>query len=118
MSSENKKITIKQAEVSVRRFNDLAIPHHMGLLKNHKSNIEKSLALGDWMKIKKEEINAMRVIKQIKNLLLEMDALREKVREEDLERFDTMMEEGKNKAFEGMKEYLGESVSVFLDIEL
>uniref|UniRef100_T1P8U4 SNARE domain protein n=1 Tax=Musca domestica TaxID=7370 RepID=T1P8U4_MUSDO len=100
------KIPLKQAEIAVRRFNDMAIPHHLGLLKNHHSNIEKSLALGDWNKIKKEEINAMRVIKQIKNLLLEMDALREKVRDDDLERFDAMMEEGKQKAFDGMKEYL------------
>ncbi|XP_037933581.1 syntaxin-17 [Teleopsis dalmanni] len=100
------KIPLKQAEVSVRRFNDLAIPHHLGLLKNHRSNIEKSLALGDWNKIKKEEINATRVIKQMKNLMLEMDALREKVREDDLERFDAMMEIGKQKAFDGMREYL------------
>ncbi|XP_067642974.1 syntaxin-17 [Eurosta solidaginis] len=100
------KIPLKQAEVSVRRFNDQAIPHHLGLLKNHRSNIEKSLALGDWNKIKKEEINAARVIKQIKNVLLEMDALREKVRPEDLKKFDIMMEDGKNKAFNGMKEYL------------
>ncbi|XP_036338349.1 syntaxin-17-like [Rhagoletis pomonella] len=100
------KIPLKQAEVSVRRFNDLAVPHHLGLLKNHRSNIEKSVALGDWNKVKKEEINATRVIKQIKNLLLEMDALRDKVRPEDLKRFDAMMDEGKNKAFKGMSEYL------------
>lgn len=104
--ASNDKIPLKQAEVSVRRFNDLAIPHHLSLLKNHRSNIEKSLALGDWNKIKKEEINATRVIKQIKNLLIEMDALRERVRSEDLERFDVMMEDGKNKAFQGMSEYL------------
>ncbi|XP_014090362.1 syntaxin-17 [Bactrocera oleae] len=104
--SSNDKIPLKQAEVSVRRFNDLAIPHHLSLLKNHRSNIEKSLALGDWNKIKKEEINATRVIKQIKNLLLEMDTLRERVRSEDLARFDIMMEDGKIKAFQGMSEYL------------
>ncbi|XP_011183710.2 syntaxin-17 [Zeugodacus cucurbitae] len=104
--ASNDKIPLKQAEVSVRRFNDLAIPHHLSLLKNHRSNIEKSLALGDWNKIKKEEINATRVIKQLKNLLLEMDTLRERVRPEDLQRFDIMMEDGKNKAFQGMSEYL------------
>ncbi|BFF98214.1 syntaxin-17 [Drosophila madeirensis] len=97
------KLPLKQAEVSVQRFQDTAVPHHLGLLQNHRSNIEKSLALGDWQKIKREELNAMRVIKQIKNLLLEMDALREKVREEDLERFDELMRPGKEKAFAGMK---------------
>lgn len=101
------KIPIKQAEVSIRKFNDLALPHHLGLLKNHKSNIEKCLALGDWTKIKKEEINAMRVIKQLKNLMLEMDILREKVCDDDREKFDEMMSVGKNKAMEGMREYLG-----------
>ncbi|XP_055913184.1 syntaxin-17 [Eupeodes corollae] len=100
------KIPLKQAEVSIRKFNDLAIPHHLGLLKNHKSNIEKCLALGDWTKIKKEEINAMRVIKQLKNLMLEMDILREKVCDDDRQKFDEMMSPGKNKAMAGMREYL------------
>ncbi|XP_017864120.1 PREDICTED: syntaxin-17 [Drosophila arizonae] len=99
------KLTLKQAEVSVQRFQEQAVPHHLSLLENHRSNIEKSLALGDWHKIKKEELNAMRVIKQIKNLLLEMDALREKLRDEDQERFDKLMKVGKDRAFEGMKKF-------------
>ncbi|EDV95625.1 syntaxin-17 [Drosophila grimshawi] len=101
----NDKLPLKQAAVSVQRFQDEAVPHHLSLLQNHRSNIEKSLALGDWQKIKKEELNAMRVIKQMKNLLLEMDALREKLRDEDLERFDDLMKPGKDKAFEGMKRF-------------
>ncbi|XP_017010473.2 syntaxin-17 [Drosophila takahashii] len=103
--TRDEKLPLKQAEVSIQRFHDMAVPHHLGLLKNHRSNIEKSLALGDWQKIKKEELNALRVIKQIKNLLLEMDALREKVREEDLERFDQLMRPGREKAFAGMKDF-------------
>ncbi|KAH8378641.1 hypothetical protein KR009_000471 [Drosophila setifemur] len=100
------KLPLKQAEISIQRFQDTAVvPHHLSLLKNHRSNIEKSLALGDWQKIKKEELNAMRVIKQMKNLLLEMDALREKVREEDLDRFDELMRPGKERAFAGMKDF-------------
>lgn len=98
-------ISIKQAEISIKRFNDM-LPHHLGLLKNHSSNIEKSLALGDWSKIKKEEINAHRVIKQLKNLIIEMDALREKVKPEDVDRFDALMADGRQKAFEGMRDFL------------
>ncbi|KAH8286379.1 hypothetical protein KR054_007994 [Drosophila jambulina] len=101
----DEKLPLKQAEVSIQRFQEMAVPHHLSLLKNHRSNIEKSLALGDWQKIKKEELNALRVIKQIKNLLLEMDALREKVREEDLERFDDLMRPGREQAFAGMKDF-------------
>lgn len=91
----------------MQRFQEQAVPHHLSLLENHRSNIEKSLALGDWHKIKKEELNAMRVIKQIKNLLLEMDALREKLREEDQARFDKLMKVGRDRAFEGMKKFSG-----------
>ncbi|KAH8324005.1 hypothetical protein KR074_005967 [Drosophila pseudoananassae] len=101
----DEKLPLKQAEVSIQRFQDMAVPHHLSLLKNHRSNIEKSLALGDWQKIKKEELNALRVVKQIKNLLLEMDALREKVREEDQERFDELMRPGRERAFAGMKDF-------------
>ncbi|XP_017843534.1 syntaxin-17 [Drosophila busckii] len=99
------RLPLKQAELSVQRFQDMAVPHHLSLLQNHRSNIEKSLALGDWQKIKKEELNAMRVIKQIKNLLVEMDALREKLAEQDQQRFDELMKPGKDKAFAGMQKF-------------
>ncbi|XP_034481537.1 syntaxin-17 [Drosophila innubila] len=105
MTEDNVKLPLKQAEVSVQRFQDMAVPHHLGLLQNHRSNIEKSLALGDWQKIKKEELNAMRVIKQIKNLLLEMDTLREKLRDEDKPRFDELIKPGRTKAFDGMNKF-------------
>lgn len=32
------KISLKMAHVSIQKFNDVGIPHHVGLLKNHKSN--------------------------------------------------------------------------------
>lgn len=100
-------ISIKQAEISIKKFNDVGLPHHLGLLKNHKSNIEKSLALGDWDKVKKEEINATRVIKQLKNLMLEMDILRGSVRETDLDKFDELTMPGRQKAKDAIQEYLG-----------
>lgn len=99
-------IPIKQAEISIKKFNDVGIPHHLGLLKNHKSNIEKSLALSDWDKVKKEEINATRVIKQLKNLMLEMDVLRGSVLESDLDKFDELTMRGRQKAKEAIQEYL------------
>lgn len=107
-------LTIKQAEISIKKFNDVGIPHHLGLLKNHKTNIEKSLALSDWDKVKKEEINATRVIKQLKNLMLEMDILRGNVQEHDLDRFDELTMVGRQKAKEAIQEYLGGCIqSVF-----
>lgn len=100
-------ITIKQAEISIKKFNDVGIPHHLGLLKNHRCNIVKSLALDDWDKVKKEEINATRVIKQLKNLMLEMDILRGNVLESDLDKFDELTMRGRQKAKDAIQEYLG-----------
>lgn len=77
----------------------------MGLLKNHKSNIEKCVALGDWDKVKKEEINATRVIKQLKNLLLEMDVLRSRICANDIDTFDELTLVGRQKAMDGIKDY-------------
>lgn len=108
MAAPKSYITIKQAEISIKKFNEIGIPHHLGLLKNHKSNIEKSLPLSDWDKVKKEEINATRVIKQLKNLMLEMDILRGNVEEINLDKFDELTSIGRKKVKEAIKEYLGE----------
>lgn len=105
--NSNTKISLKIAQLSIEKFNDAGIPHHLGLLKNHKSNIQKLLALGDWDKIKKEEINATRVIKQLKNLLMEMDTLRSKLRPEDRDEFDRLIKQSKTDAMTEMKAFIG-----------
>lgn len=105
-SPSDSYIPIKQAEISINKFNEVGIPHYLGLLKNHKSNIKKCLALGDWDKVKREEINATRVVKQLKNLMLEMDILRSRVAEIDLDKFDELTLKGRQNAKEGIKEYL------------
>lgn len=100
-------VPLKLAALSIQKFNEFGIPHHLGLLKNHKSNIEKCLALGDWDKMKKEEINATRVVKQLKNLMLEMDVLRSNVAEADLDHFDELTLPGRQKAKDAIRAYLG-----------
>lgn len=105
--SYEEKIPLKRAEISIHKFNDVGIPHHISLLRNHKSNIKKSLALGDWDKIQKEEINATRVVKQLKTLLMEMDSLRSRLVSEDVKKFDELIAIGRQSAMEEMKTYLG-----------
>lgn len=108
--SNDSYIPLKQAEVSINKFNEVGIPHHLGLLKNHKSNIEKCLALGDWDKIKKEEINATRVVRQLKNLMLEMDVLRSRISENEVDKFDELTMVGRKKAMDSIREYLGKII--------
>jgi hypothetical protein len=35
------KQPLKRVEIPLSKFNDVAVPHHVDLLKKHKSNIEK-----------------------------------------------------------------------------
>lgn len=114
MASNDSPIPIKRAELSIQKFNEIAIPHHLGLLKNHKSNIEKCVALGDWDKVRKEEINATRVIKQLKNLLLEMDVLRSRMCANDIDKFDEYTLGGRQRAMEGIKDYFSKFIVLLL----
>lgn len=100
------KIPYKMAEISARRFTQDAVPHSLGLLRNHKTNIEKSLALHDWEKIQREELNATRVIKELKNLLLEMEDLRDRVRTEDVGKFDSVTNKARRDAIECIQEFV------------
>ncbi|XP_059613463.1 syntaxin-17 [Phlebotomus argentipes] len=99
-------IPLKMAEISIRKFNEDAIPGHLGLLRNHKSQIEKSLALQDWERVKREEINATRVIKQLKNLLLEMEILRNKIHTEEVPKFDDLTNRSRREAIESIQEFV------------
>nr|XP_029725669.1 LOW QUALITY PROTEIN: syntaxin-17-like [Aedes albopictus] len=99
------KIGLKLAEISIHKFNQ-TIPQYLNLLKNHKCNIEKASSLKDWDRIKREQINATRVIKQMKYLILEIDKVRSRVRQGDLERFDEAIDGAKKQAFAAMGEYL------------
>lgn len=105
MDSNSEKISLKLAEISIQKFNQ-TIPQYSNLLKNHKCNIEKAFQLKDWDRIKREQINATRVIKQVKFLILEIDKVRSRVREDELDRFDDGIDGAKKTALAGMGEYL------------
>lgn len=54
-----------------------------------------------------EQINATRLIKQLKALLYEMDTLRSQVQDSDLQRFDRLTDQARQNAEDAIKEYLG-----------
>lgn len=103
-----KKLSLRLAEVSIQKFNETNVPHHLGQLQNHRANIEKCLALGDWDKIKREQINATRAIKQLKSLLIDMDELRGRIVEQDVARYDSMIRGTREKALAEINAYLRE----------
>ena len=56
-----------------------------------------------------EQINAARLIKQLKALLYEMDTLRSQVQDSDVRQFDRLTDQARKDAQGAIKEYLGNS---------
>ncbi|PSN29887.1 hypothetical protein C0J52_26363 [Blattella germanica] len=102
-----RKQSIKKVSIPLNKFNDVAVPHHVEMLKKHKGNIQKFQLMGDWNKVHHEQINAARVIRQLKHLLYEMDVLRNQVQNSDLIDFDKLTDNSRRHAQDAIKEYFG-----------
>lgn len=109
MSALSESITIKQPirrlEIQINNFN-VAIPHHVDLLKRHKNNIKKYQNQHDWERIRKEHINVSRIIKQLKELLYQMETLRAQVLDVDIDKFDKLTIHARSSIMRAIEEYL------------
>jgi syntaxin 17 len=54
-----------------------------------------------------EQINATRLIKQMKGLIYEIDVLRSQVQDSDVQKFDSLTEQARKNAQDAIEEYLG-----------
>jgi syntaxin 17 len=102
------QVPIKVAEISIKKFND-QIDHKVRSLRNFRvsSNSKNKLNLGDLEKIRKEAINSLRVVKQLKQLLIEIDHLKSKTRAEDHEKFDELTKRRRDEALKEIQMYQG-----------
>ncbi|XP_076649139.1 syntaxin 17 [Halictus rubicundus] len=108
MSSSPKnsiKQPIRRLEIQINNFN-VAIPHHVDLLKRHKVNILKYQAQHDWVKLNKEQINVSRLVKQLKELLYQMETLRSQVLDCDIEQFDKRVSNARKSLMSAIEEYI------------
>lgn len=109
MSLSMENLTIKQPirrlEIQISNFN-VAIPHHVDLLKRHKSNIKKYESQHDWEKVRKEYLNVSRIIKQLKELLYQMDTLRGQVLDTDINEFDKLTGNARASIMNAIEEYI------------
>lgn len=99
------KQPIRRLEIQINNFN-VAIPHHVDLLKRHKSNIKKYETQNDWEKVRKEHVNVSRIIKQLKELLYQMDTLRGQVLDSDINEFDKLTASARSNIMSAIEEYL------------
>lgn len=67
----------------------------------------------DWTNVRKEQLNASRLTKQLKELIHGMEELRSKVSQRDLREFDKLTDPAKNDALRAIQEFQG---SLFIEI--
>lgn len=130
----SEKLTFKRVEIPLSKFNNVAIPHHLELLKKHKHNIimVRNYLLSllkfvlihcilyyllilfiqyqkqhEWDRVRIEQNNASRLIKQLKQLLYEMDMLRSQVQDSDLDKFDANTIKSRQTVQNVITDYLG-----------
>ncbi|CAH2061679.1 unnamed protein product, partial [Iphiclides podalirius] len=103
------KLPLKRVELSLTKFNEVAIPHHLDLLRQHKANIIKYGESGETARVRAEQTHARRVAGQLRVLLGELDALRRQVREEDWARFDQLTRRSRDLTLRSIVDYFESS---------
>ncbi|XP_038217089.1 uncharacterized protein LOC119836001 isoform X2 [Zerene cesonia] len=103
---EEGKLPLKRVELSLSKFNEVAIPHHLDLLRQHKANILKYEELGDYARVRSEQAHARRVASQLRSLLGELEALRRQVRTSDCTKFDQMTQRSRDLTLKAIMDYL------------
>lgn len=103
---QNKKIPIKIAEISINKFND-QIHHKVVQLKKFRVS-NSATNLNDLEKLRKEAINSLRVVKQLKQLLIEIDHLKSQTKPEDHNKFDELSSRRRNEALKEIQFYQGD----------
>ncbi|XP_046974470.1 uncharacterized protein LOC124540797 isoform X1 [Vanessa cardui] len=106
MDEEN-KLPLKRVELSLTKFNEVAIPHHLDLLRQHKANIIKYEEAEEYARVRSEQVHARRVAAQLRALLGELDALRRQVRAQDVPRFDRLTQRSRDLTLRAIMDYLG-----------
>ncbi|KAL1518000.1 hypothetical protein ABEB36_001690 [Hypothenemus hampei] len=83
------KQPLKFLEIPLNKFSQEVIPHHQKIFEQHKAYIHKLIAVNDIMQLQKEIKDKKRAVKQLRDLLYELDTLRTQVEDNDLDSFDT-----------------------------
>lgn len=61
----------------------------------------------DWEQVRREHVNVSRIVKQLKELLYQMDTLRAQVLDVDIGKFDKLTTNARSSIMNAIEEYLG-----------
>ncbi|KAJ8962977.1 hypothetical protein NQ314_005694 [Rhamnusium bicolor] len=82
------KQPLKYIEVPLNKFTEEVIPHHQKIYEQYKTTIQKLVQVNNEEQLKREVKDKKRTIKQLRDLMYELDTLRAQVEDVDLDKFD------------------------------
>uniref|UniRef100_A0A6P7GFG9 Syntaxin-17 n=1 Tax=Diabrotica virgifera virgifera TaxID=50390 RepID=A0A6P7GFG9_DIAVI len=82
------KQPFKIIEVPLAKFSEEIIPHHQSVYEQYKGTIRKLMSASDHAHLKREIKEKKRNVRQLRDLMYELDTLRTQVEDEDLDKFD------------------------------
>uniref|UniRef100_A0A8C8RJ57 Syntaxin-17 n=1 Tax=Pelusios castaneus TaxID=367368 RepID=A0A8C8RJ57_9SAUR len=106
MSKEEEKVKIRRLEPTIQKFIKVAIPTDLERLRKHQINIKKYQRCRLWDKLHKEHINAGRTVQQLRANIREMEKLCLRVRVEDMQILQRMINPVEEEASFAIKEFL------------
>ncbi|GJQ76805.1 putative glycosyltransferase like family [Trypoxylus dichotomus] len=92
MTSSNSSVlkdNFKLIEIPLNKFHTEALPYHLQLYQQQKDTIERCMSTKNSQQLSYEIKNKPRIVRQLKDLLYELDTLRTRVYDEDLDKFDS-----------------------------
>ncbi|XP_072934048.1 syntaxin-17 isoform X1 [Epargyreus clarus] len=104
---EEDMLPLKRVELSLTKFNEVAIPHHLDLLRQHRANILKYEQSGEYARVRVEQAAAARAAGRLRALLAELAALRRRVRAPDRAAFDRSTQRARDRTHRAVMDYLG-----------
>ncbi|KAJ8954595.1 hypothetical protein NQ318_003126 [Aromia moschata] len=83
------KQSLKCIEIPLNKFTEEVVPHHQKIFEQYKATVQKLVLVNNGEQLKREVKDKKRLIKQLRDLMYELDTLRTQVEDADLDKFDT-----------------------------
>ncbi|XP_077454725.1 syntaxin-17 [Stigmatopora argus] len=106
MAEGGAKLTLRRLEAPVHKFIKVALPTDLERLQKHHNNILKYQQSKQWDPLHQEHINASRTVQQLRANVREMEKLCSRVRAEDAEALEKLVEPVKDRASVAVRDFL------------
>ncbi|XP_042322034.1 syntaxin-17 isoform X1 [Sceloporus undulatus] len=106
MPEDEEKVNLRRLEPAIQKFIKVAVPTDLERLRKHQINIEKYQRCRLWDRLHEEHINAGRTVQQLRANIREMEKLCSRVRKEDIQTLERMINPVKEQASLAVREFL------------